>query len=528
VSLRTVLNGFPIIVDAPNQVVKLRELFLQLGVRGELTERWRTTRNLQRKASWKTVYFFDFCVLQRGYDLPLSKCDDGRFPIVTSAGIAAYHSEYKATGPGVVVGRSGSIGKVFYIEENFWPHNTALYVRDFKGNYPRYVYYYLLSFKAAQFSKSTAVPTLNRNNLRGVQVDVPSFDEQKQIVLRLEELMQLCDEFELRQQAERESRVRLNAAILAPLNKAASLTPEEFEQATTRLADNFDTLYDSIDTVSKLRATILQLAMQGKLIPQDRNNEPGHVLLRRIRADKEQLVQNCGIKRAAPPATPLKEPMFDLPLGWTWARFGDVFLFIEAGWSPECKRNPATDREWGVLKVSSVSWDNFRWNENKALPGDLEPRLDLEVKTGDFLISRANTSELVAKSVVVKDTRPKLMISDKVLRVHFSDHANKEFYNFFNNSQLAREYYARTASGTSSSMKNISQIGIALLPVPVPPLEEQRRIVAKVNQLISLCDELEDKLRQAEADSEKLMNAAVKDVLYSVRDASQRAEEVFA
>lgn len=358
-------------------------------------------------------------------------------------------------------------------------------------------------------------------------IPFPQLEEQERIVAEIDELMRLCDELEAQQQTKRESRVRLNTVILAPLNKAAALTPDEFEQATTRLADNFDTLYDSIDTVSKLRSTILQLGVQGKLVPQDSNDEPGDVLLRRIQVDKEQLVKQVGAKRA-PPTTPLSEPMFDLPLGWTSARFGDVFLDIEAGWSPQCKRNPATDNEWGVLKVSSVSWDYFRCDENKALPEDIEPRLDLEVAAGDFLISRANTSELVAKSVVVKHTPPKLLISDKVLRVHFPEHADKEFYNYFNNSQLGRDYYAKTASGTSSSMKNISQVGISMLPVPVPPLAEQKRIVAKVSQLMSLCDELEAKLRQAEADGEKLMNAAVKHVLDSVRDVSKTSEEVFA
>jgi type I restriction enzyme S subunit len=195
-------------------MTKLRELILQLAVRGELTQDWRTIKNLRKEESWKTVGFFDFCILQRGYDLPLANRDEGSFPIVTSAGVAAYHSEYKAKAPGVIVGRSGSIGKVFYVNEDFWPHNTALYVKDFKGNFPRYVYFYLLSFKAEQFSKSTAVPTLNRNNLRGIVVDVPSYEEQQQIVIKIEELMRLCDELETKlRQGEADSEKLMNAAV---------------------------------------------------------------------------------------------------------------------------------------------------------------------------------------------------------------------------------------------------------------------------------------------------------------------------
>jgi type I restriction enzyme S subunit len=216
-TLKAFFDNFALLADASNSVAKLRELVLQLAVQGELTQNWRAVKNPPKEENWKTVGFFDFCVLQRGYDLPLSTRKNGKFPIVTSAGVAAYHAEFKAEGPGVVVGRSGSIGKVFYVEEDFWPHNTALYVKDFKGNLPRYVYYYLLGFRAEQFSKSTAVPTLNRNNLRRFTVEVPPYDEQEQIVMKVEELMLLCDELEARQKATRESREKLLTAAVRDL-----------------------------------------------------------------------------------------------------------------------------------------------------------------------------------------------------------------------------------------------------------------------------------------------------------------------
>src|SRR2546429_7069948 len=138
---------------------------------------------------WKKVPFFGFCVLQRGYDLPLAKAKTGPYPIVTSAGTVQHHVEFKMRAPGVVTGRSGSIGRVFFIEENYWPHNTALFVKDFNGNDPKFVYYFLTGFDSIQYSASTAVPTLNRNNLRGLSVAVPPLPEQRRIVAKLEKLL---------------------------------------------------------------------------------------------------------------------------------------------------------------------------------------------------------------------------------------------------------------------------------------------------------------------------------------------------
>jgi type I restriction enzyme S subunit len=154
---------------------------------------------------------------------------------------------------------------------------------------------------------------------------LPPLEEQRRIVGKVDELMRLCDELEAQQQAKRESRVRLNTAILAPLNKAASLTPEEFEQATTRLADNFDMLYDSIDAVSKLRATILQLAVQGELVSQDPSDEPAFVLLEEIKktgANSDNGKKGRNTDRF--PATEDYDTPFTLPHGWRWSRFVDI------------------------------------------------------------------------------------------------------------------------------------------------------------------------------------------------------------
>jgi type I restriction enzyme S subunit len=382
-SLQTFFDNFALLADAPNGVAKLRELVLQLAMQGKLTRNWRKKNSYSKEATWKSVDFFSFCVLQRGYDLPLSTREDGNFPIVTSAGIAAYHSEFKAKAPGVVVGRSGSIGKVFYIEEDFWAHNTTLYVRDFKGNLPRYVYYYLLNFKAQQFSRSTAVPTLNRNHLRGFVVDVPSHEEQKQIVMRIEELMRLCDELEARQQARRASRVRLNNATLAPLNNAATLAPEEFEQASARLADNFAVLYDSAETVGRLRSTILQLAVQGKLVQQNLNNEPASLLIEKIKAKKAKMIKEkqIGKSEPLPPIEPYAIPI-ELPKGWSVERLGNLVLDLQNGIS---KRKSDSGEPTPVLRLADIKVGQLSENSLREIRLTSNEIIKYRVARGDII-----------------------------------------------------------------------------------------------------------------------------------------------
>jgi len=117
----------------------------------------------QRGEGWEEKRFKEVCVLQRGFDLPKRLRIKGEYSLVTSSGIKDSHNEYKVEAPGVVTGRSGSIGKVFYVEENFWPLNTALYIKDFNSNIRKYIFYFLQSFDLSRFSSGAGVPTLNRN-----------------------------------------------------------------------------------------------------------------------------------------------------------------------------------------------------------------------------------------------------------------------------------------------------------------------------------------------------------------------------
>ena len=134
-----------------------------------------------QRMNWKSIRFRDFVTLQRGFDLPKSQMDDGDVPVLGSQCVIGFHNEAKVEPPGVVTGRSGTLGLVQYTDQPYWPHNTALWVRDFKGNDPRFVYYKLQTLHLERFNGGVSVPTLNRNVLDTLPLEVPVLSEQKRI-----------------------------------------------------------------------------------------------------------------------------------------------------------------------------------------------------------------------------------------------------------------------------------------------------------------------------------------------------------
>jgi len=135
----------------------------------------------------------DFISLKRGHDLPENQRLPGDIPVVSSAGITGFHNEAKCEGPGVVTGRYGTLGELHYVEASYWPLNTTLYVDDFKGNDPRFVYYFLQTLDLAQFNGAGAVPGLNRNALAMIDVAVPKPNDQKIIAEQLTSFDLLAD-----------------------------------------------------------------------------------------------------------------------------------------------------------------------------------------------------------------------------------------------------------------------------------------------------------------------------------------------
>lgn len=291
-----------------------------------------------------------------------------------------------------------------------------------------------------------------------------------------------------------------------------------------RLLAYYDKIADAPDAIPRLRRFVFNLAIRGKLVAQDPADEPAAELLRRIATERAELIKlgEIGKQKPSPPLE--EESPFSLPDGWTWCRLGSLVLASDAGWSPRTESHAREGEAWGVLKVSAVSWGDFDPDANKQVLPGTEPRLQAQVRKGDFLISRANTAELVARAVLVQDEPLNLMMSDKIVRLRLATDCDHRFAWLVNNfGDYGRDYYAAKATGVSPSMKNVSRAVILNLPIPLPPLAEQRRIVAKVDAFMILCDRLEAALTAADTTRARLLEALLHEALDPAAEAVTEA-----
>ncbi|MDP2305534.1 MAG: restriction endonuclease subunit S [Pseudomonadota bacterium] len=197
---------------------------------------------------WRSGQLGEFIELKRGYDLPGRDRRDGPVPIISSSGPSGWHSEAMAKAPGVVTGRYGTIGQVFFVERDFWPLNTALYVRAFKGNDPRFVSYFLRSVDFDKYCDKAAVPGVNRNHLHMEQVRFPPVPDQRQIAAILGAI---DDKIEL--------------------NRSMNLTLEEMAKAVFKswfidFDGNEDLVQDDVGSLPRgwRRASLVEFAREGK------------------------------------------------------------------------------------------------------------------------------------------------------------------------------------------------------------------------------------------------------------------------
>jgi len=420
--------------------------------------------------------------------LQSSKCTPGEFDFITAAAEWKTHNEFSHECEALIfaAAASGSLGRTHYVNGKFVSSDLCFIITPKDPvKYPIDLKFYHLIFQAFKDEIVRNTKAGTSKEAIGLtafgKYELPYFDIAKQQEVK-----------------------------------------EQFVTAQESTIGLDSELTHQLDLVKQLRQAFLREAMQGKLVPQDENDEPASVLLEKIKAEKERLTKeknpSTGLRarikkhKPLPPITEEEIP-FEIPENWVWCRLGELSLGSSAGKSFKCTEVPIEGDEWGVIKVSAVSWDYFLEDQNKRYSFKQPKDISAKIEVGDFLISRANTLELVGKSVVVKAISKNLLLSDKTIRFEFSNRVSKEYVSLCNNSFYAREYYAAKGTGSSPSMKNITRVHMNELSIPLPPLSEQQRIVAKLDELMQYCDELEMSIKESQQQNELLLQQVLREAL---------------
>ncbi|HAH6533645.1 TPA: restriction endonuclease subunit S [Escherichia coli] len=358
--------------------------------------------------------------------------------------------------------------------------------------------YLLLNFKSPNFLKSgesqmtgsagqKRVPRLFFENN---PIPFPPMQEQERIIIRFTQLMSLCDQLEQQSLTSLDAHQQLVETLLGTL--ADSQNAEELAENWARISEHFDTLFTTEASVDALKQTILQLAVMGKLVPQDPNDEPASELLKRIVQAKAQLVKEGKIKKQKPlPPISDEEKPFELPEGWEWSYLSDIGI-LARGRSKHRPRNDPTlyaDGTIPLVQTGDVARSNGCINTYSALYNQLGLSQSKLWNKGTLCITIA---ENIADSGILNFDA---CFPDSV--VGFTPYENEIPVLYFH-------YFMMTIKSTlekfapSTAQKNINIDILSQLFFPCPPLEEFHRIVDKVQNLLSVCDVLRAYIQSAQ------------------------------
>lgn len=345
------------------------------------------------------------------------------------------------------------------------------------------------SIDLKKYQTGTSVPAVSQGALDPIRVGLPPLAEQKRIVAKVDELMALCDRLEAQQQ-ERDTR---HAALAR-----ASLA--RFAEAPTPA--NLDFLFHNAYTITPadLRKAILTLAVQGKLVPQDPNHELAEELYARIQSAKEQLIKTRTIKRVSVEPNPNEGSCDQLPTGWIWTRLGNVFD-VRDGTHDTPKY---TSEGFPLITSKNIYTESLSFEGANFISEEDHRQISerSRVDRRDILFAMIGS---IGNPVIVDTDREFSIKNVALFKYYAPDDAEPRFLLLYLK-LVSEEMRAKAAGGVQSF---VSLGFLRNYPFPLPPLAEQHRIVAKVDQLMALVDQLETQLTASRATAAKLMEAVV-------------------
>jgi type I restriction enzyme S subunit len=340
-----------------------------------------------------------------------------------------------------------------------------------------------------------------------LSIPLPPLSAQHSIVAKVDELMTLCDKLEEQQSGSNAAHQTLVDTLLGILTESAD--NKELHKNWARIENHFDTLFTTEYSIDQLKQTILQLAVMGKLVKQDPNDEPASVLLEKIAKEKERLIKEGKIKKQKPLPKIMKEEIpFKLPGGWEFVRLDDLSKVITKGSSPKWQGVSYTEDPNDVLFVTSENvgsyellLENRKYVEKKF--NEVEPRSIL--KKGDFLMNIVGAS--IGRTAIYNiDDLANINQAVCLIR-SFVEFLDSKYLLYYFNSEICVSYMLDKQ--VDNARANLSMGNIAKFLIPCPPIGEQHRIVAKVDELMALCDNLKTKINEAQTTQIYLADAIV-------------------
>lgn len=557
---------FDIAFAAPDGIAKLRGLILTLAMQGKLVEqdpndppasellkeieadKQRLVKEGKIKKSkalpptkqeelpyelpgeWKWVRLADLGTTQTGTTPPSKNIENygDYIPFVGPGNIKNGCIDYSGKGlseQGLSKGRlieansvlmvciGGSIGKHAINERDTTCNQQINTLTPHRPILVKYIYCVMATgyFQNAVISQAggSATPIINKQKWSDIPVPLPPLPEQHRIVARIDQLMARCDALETLRKQQEGKRLAVHAAAIKQLLDTPDGSAWDF------IGQHFGELYIVKENVTELRKAILQLAVMGRLVPQNPNDPPASELLKEIKAEKQRLLKEGKIKKSkALPSIKPEEVPYELPQGWEWVRLGELSEIIGGFAYKSALFKNEGDKQ--VLRLGNIRPDQLRLSENPVFIDDdqAESTSNYCLIAGDILISMTGTREKRDYLYSVQiDENP---INGKYLYLNQRVGAIRAFIDtkYLNKAikvESIKDIIYRTATGSA----NQANIGISALrdwTLPLPPLPEQHRIVARIDQLMALCDTLEQQIDAATGKQTGLLNVVMAQV----------------
>ena len=391
------------------------------------------------------------------------------------------------------------------VEKEYEPEpiaSTAFAIlHPYKGINNRFVFYYLRSSVFIQYveaqMKGVAYPAINDGNFFQGLFPLPPTTEQRRIVAKIDQLMARCDELEKLREARDRLRIKVHMAACDRLLTAPD--PDTFTQSWQFITQHFSELYTVKENVAELRKVVLQLAVMGKLVPQDHRDTSSIELLDEIKAEQQRLVREEKLKTKAGESISKEEEYLKIPQKWTYCRLGNLAKFIDyRGRTPK--------------KVDSgiplITAKNVRFGYISREPYEYITKDEYEdwmtrgfPRFGDILF----TPEAPLGNVAIVDILGIFALAQRVICFQLHESEMSSYIRLLIMSNPFQNQLLINATGMTA--KGIKASKLKEIPVPIPPLAEQHRIVAKVDQLMSLCDTLEQQIDATTQKQIALLNA---------------------